>query len=106
MGTSAEPLPDFVSSLLVEYEPGTVSLERDEDFLVERILTDGSWEAIQWARARVGDARIRELLLRTRGRRLSPPQLRLWQVILDLPEGVVGEWIRAPGREVWDRRRP
>ncbi|HET6201294.1 MAG TPA: hypothetical protein VFI25_00680 [Planctomycetota bacterium] len=106
MDPSAEPLPDSVSSLFVEYGPGQVSWERDRDFVVERILANGSWEAIQWARARGADARIRDLLLRKRGRRLSPAQLRLWQVILDLPEETVGEWIRAPGREIWDRRRP
>ena len=96
--------PESVTRVLWDCDPGTLSWERHRDFLIERVLTDGSWDAIQWVRARVGDAAIRELILRTNGRRFSPRQLRLWQTILDLPEDLVIRWIRSEARQIWDRR--
>lgn len=74
--------------------------------MIERVLGEGTWDAIEWIRGRVGDGAIRDLLLRTKGRRLSPPQLRLWQVILDLPEETVTGWVQSEARGVWDGRRP
>ncbi|MCI0588855.1 MAG: hypothetical protein L0323_18690, partial [Planctomycetes bacterium] len=106
MPSEVDPLPGMVADLFVEYGPGAVSWERDRDFVIERVLAEGTWDAIEWVRSRAGDGAIRDLLLRTKGRRLSPPQLRLWQLLLDLPEETVTAWIRSEARAVWDGRGP
>jgi len=99
-----DDLPECVRSLLHDVDVEQVDPLRDRDFLVERALTDGSWEAILWARKLVGDSGIRELIRRTRGRRLSSRQLRFWQVVLDLSEEEVSAWISNPARAIWEQR--
>lgn len=99
-----EHIPEAVQALISERLERELSWPRDRDFIVERVLSHGNWDAIQWARARVGDEAIRELIVSSRGRRLSPRQLRFWQVILDLPSDDVDRWISARERREWDRR--
>ena len=101
---TSTPLPPEVRSLFWEHGDRALSLERDRDFVLGRVLSAGSWEAMRWVRAQVGDALLGEYLNRTHGRLLSPRQLRLWQVILDLPEDAVTQWIESAARQVWDRR--
>ncbi len=97
-------LPDCLRELLWDVESAGVSWERDREFLIDRALSDGSWEAIRLVRREAGDDAIREAIRRTRGRRLAPPQIRFWQLILDLPEDEVARWLTDPARAVWDRR--
>lgn len=98
------PLPDGIRSLLHDTAPAGVSWEQHEDFLVDRILADGDWDSVRWLRRTAGDAAIRVRILATRGRRLSPRQIRLWQLLLDLPQDLVDTWLADPNRSVWDRR--
>ena len=97
-------LPPGVQSLFWDYPEGRVSLDRDRDFVIDRVLSAGEWEAIRWLRREVGGEAIRAYLLRTRGRRLSPRQLRLWQVLLDLPKEEVDGWVNDAARRHWDAR--
>ena len=97
-------LPDEVRALLHDCDPGRVTWEGHREFLIDRILSEGGWDVIRWLRRTAGDAALRERIVATRGRRLSPRQLRLWQVLLDLPEGDVTGWLADPARAVWDRR--
>ena len=98
------PLPPEVRTLFWEHGDRPLSLENDHDLVLGRVLSAGSWEAIRWLRAQVGEPVLREYLSQTRGRMLSPRQLRLWQVLLDLPEQAVSQWIEGAARQVWDRR--
>lgn len=100
----AKPLPPEVRTLFWEYGDGTVSLEVDRELVVGRVLSAGTWEAVRWLRREVGDSFLRDYLSRTHGRLLAPRQLRLWQVLLDLPEDAVTLWIASAARQVWDRR--
>jgi hypothetical protein len=93
-----------VRSLFWEYGDRDVSLEGDRDFVTGRVLSAGGWEALRWLRREMGESSLRDYLSRTRGRLLSPRQLRLWQVLLDLPEETVTKWIEGTARQVWDRR--
>jgi hypothetical protein len=97
-------LPEGVLRLLHDCDPTTVRWEEHRGFLVDRILGEGDWETIRWLRRTAGDAVIREWILETKGRRLEPRQLRLWQLLLDLPEEEVTAWLRDPRRAVWDGR--
>ena len=73
-------------------------------FVIDRVLAEGSWEEIRWLRSEVSDEELAERILATRGRRLSARQVRFWQLILDLPERDVAQWLSDPGRILWDRR--
>jgi len=97
-------LPPHVRELLHDCDPDAVSWQEHGDFLVDRILAAGSWEAVRWLRRRVGDDVLRARIVASRGRRLSPRQLRFWQVVLELPEENVTRWLADPSRRIWDRR--
>lgn len=105
MNDLPKELPPLVRRLFWDCDPGDLSWEAHHDFIVERILSRGDWDSIQWLRRLIGDERIGEVIRRHRGRNLSPPQIRLWQLILDLPEDEVGAWLSAPSRALWDGRR-
>ncbi len=111
MRSTAEPpekqatgLPSALAGLFWDVAPGELSWQRHRDYIAERVLAEGSWDAITWLREELGDPALRELIRRKRGRLLSRPQLRFWQLILDLPEAEVDAWLAAPGRSIWDRR--
>lgn len=104
MGGSTARIPACVGMLFWEYDDGAVSWEHHRDFIIERVLARGDWEAVRWVRAQAGDAALREVLSRTRGRSLSRAQLRFWQLVLDLPEEQVSAWLGSKNREIWDRR--
>ena len=97
-------LPASVSQLFWEYEAGAVSWDAHRDFIVERVLARGDWDALRWIRARAGDEVLRDILTGTRGRSLSRAQLRFWQLLLDLPEEQVTAWLGTKSREIWHRR--
>jgi hypothetical protein len=90
--------------LFWEYGERPISLDRDRDFVIDRVLAEGDWESIRWLRREVGADAIRVHLSRTHGRRLSPRQLRLWQVLLDLPAAEIDAWIHDGARRIWDER--
>jgi len=103
---AASDLPSAVRDLLWDVAPGEMCLPRHRDFLIGRILTRGTWAAVDWLRRELTEAAIAEYLHRTRGRLLSPRQLRFWELVLGLPEGAVSGWIadRQGASELWDRR--
>lgn len=96
-------LPPEVRALFWEYGDREVSFEREPDFVIGRVLSSADWDDLCWLRREVGEAAIRDYLERTRGRLLSPRQLRLWQVLLGLSEETVSAWIGNESR-LWDRR--
>lgn len=81
-----------------------ISAEAHQDFIVERILSRGSWDQIGHLRAWLGDDVIRDVLERHRGRTLSCAQLRLWEVLLEIPAERVDAWMAEERRQVWDGR--
>jgi hypothetical protein len=98
------PLPPDVRALFWEYGDRNMSLQSDRDLVMGRVLSAGEWDALRWLRREVGDPALVEYLTRTEGRLLSPRQLRLWQVLVDLPPDAVTDWIARGARQVWDRR--
>ncbi|MBN2496326.1 MAG: hypothetical protein JXR96_17160 [Deltaproteobacteria bacterium] len=99
-----EELPRHVADLFWDVDPRRISLERDLDFVLGRVLSSGGLRSIQWLRARVGDDAIRSYLERTRGRKLGARQLRFWELVLDLARPVVDDWLGDEARRVWERR--
>lgn len=97
-------IPAPILRLIHDCDPASLSWERHRDFLIDRVLASDNWEAICCLREEVSDERLADRIRRTRGRKLSPRQLRFWQVVLDLDAAEVMAWIHAPGRESWDGR--
>ena len=78
--------------------------QQHRDFIIRRVLVEGPWDAIRWIRREVGDQVLRDWMERCHGRPLSPPQLRFWELILELPMGLVDSWLQSAGRRIWDQR--
>jgi len=102
----AGDLPSAVTDLLWDVAAAELRLPQHRDFLIGRILTRGTWAAVEWLRRDLTDAEIAEYVQRTRGRLLSPRQLRFWELVLGLDDDAVSGWIadRPAGSDLWDRR--
>ena len=81
-----------------------LSWEADREFIIRRLLADGSWEAITWMRRQIGDAALRKWLIAHRGRGLNPRQMRFWSLALALPKRQVKSWALASPAEPWSHR--
>lgn len=97
-------LPENMDSLFWEYDPQTLSLEHDRDLIIGRLLSAAGWDGLRWLLSQVGESALRDWIVSSRGRDLSPPRLRFLELLLDLPHSQVSEWLSEPGRRVWDGR--
>ena len=104
MSDGSRMLPEEVRETLWEYRPDDVTWEGNREFIVERVLSRGTWDAVRWVRSQVGDSGLGDVIVRSRGRMLTPAQLRFWQLILGLPENVVTGWLESEDRIIWDRK--
>jgi hypothetical protein len=102
--TGRVELPDCITRVLWDTDTRRVTWETHRESVLGRVLVYGDWDAIRWLRAVAGDDAIRAWIVGTRGRRLSRQQIRFWQLVLDLPDGHVREWLSSPERSVWDAR--
>jgi len=97
-------LPDMLKALFWEYDFEALTLEKDRDLIIARVLIHGTWDAVTWLRSYVGNGELREWIERHQGRGLSPKQLRFWELILGLPHRQVNAWLKAEERKIWDKR--
>lgn len=104
MPRSRKKLPRLLRPFFWDYELDDLSWERDRKLIVERVLTRGTWAAQRWVWESLGDEGLRSWLTATRGRSLTPRQLRFWQLILGLREDLVDSWIADKNRSSWFRR--
>src|SRR5262245_13470456 len=95
-------LPEPVTRCLWDTDLGSVRWETARDAILGRVRVHGDWDALRGLRKTAGDDAIRAWLVATCARRLSRRQIRFWQLLLDLPEAQVAEWLALPGRTVWD----
>lgn len=98
--------PSFLEPLFWDVDFAAVGMTRDGDYVLGRILSAGTLDAIRWARAHFGDERIRAWIVQHRGRQLSGPQIRYWETIVGLPPDLVAEWLAAPERQLWEGAMP
>jgi len=87
-----------------DYPFSKLSLKTDRDFIVRRVLINGSWDAILWLRKKIGDTEIREWLITHHGRGLSARQLRFWGLIYNLPTRQVNKWVNFAQSAPWGNR--
>lgn len=97
-------LPEEMYSLFWEYDPQTLSLDRDRDLIIGRVLSAAGWDGVRWLLSEFGESALTEWILRSRGKNLSPPRLRFWELVLSLPRSQVDEWLSEPGRKIWEER--
>jgi len=104
--TNSHPigLPDFLRSLFWDVDFNRLNWDAHREYIAGRILESGNWNAIRWLWTTWGDDALRTYLLSRKGRGLSPPQLRYWQVVLDLPSDEVDEWIARLKTGIWEKR--
>ncbi|MCY2992339.1 MAG: hypothetical protein NTY19_31315 [Planctomycetota bacterium] len=97
-------LPEMLRPLFWDCDFDQLDWQQHRDFIIRRVLVDGPWDAIRWIRSELSDPVLRDWMKRYQGRPLTPPQLRFWELILDLPTGLVDTWLQSAGREIWDER--
>jgi hypothetical protein len=97
-------LPEQLRSLFWDYAFSQLSLAKDRDLIIRRVLSNGSWDAVRWLRKRIGDPELREWLVTHDGRGLTARQLRFWGVLYDLPARQVNQWVKRAQTGVWGKR--
>lgn len=97
---SAERAPPSVLRLLWDVDPSTIDLDRDRALIFERVMTRGTWDAMQWLRARYSREAMAAFLTSPAARRLPPRDLAYWALVSDVqieakPGGARrGDWPR------------
>lgn len=97
-------LPEKLRPLFWDYVFSQLSLAKDRDLIIRRVLSNGSWDAVRWLRKRLGDPEVREWLIAHRGRGLTARQLRFWGVLYNLPARQVNQWVKTVQTGVWGKR--
>lgn len=81
---SAQGLPESIVQLLWDVDPQSIDLDRDRALIMERVMSRGTWQAMQWLRRQYSREDLAEFV-RTRGvRRLSPRDLAYWALVTDV----------------------
>jgi hypothetical protein len=93
-----------VASLFWDYPGRRLSLVRDRELVIRRILAEGGLLHVRFLRSRVGDEAIRQVLLRSEARGLSPRRIRFWQLLLSIPAPRANAWVRSARVGTWARR--
>ena len=78
--------------------------ENDRDFIINRILLHGDWDSLRWLKGQIGETSLREWILQHNGAQLPPPQLRFWELVLQLPKLQVSSWINSRRKGLWEQR--
>jgi hypothetical protein len=97
-------IPDQLRQYFWEYDPERLSLDGDRHTILLRLLQEGGLDAVHWLRQNVSDDEIRTMLIRRRGRGMSPKRLRFWALMLNLPDSQVDDWIASERSNPWNRR--
>jgi hypothetical protein len=101
---SRDRLPAELAPLFWDHPGRRLSLSRDQDLIVRRVAAEGGLREIRLLRSCVGDEVIREVILRTEARGLSPQRIRFWQLLIALPESRADTWVRAARAGTWAGR--
>ena len=102
--SSFEAAWEMLRPLFWDCEFDELDWEVHRDFVIRRVLASGTWDAVCWLRRELGDPALREWITRHRGRSLSPQQLRYWELVLELPPGLVDRWLQSEESRVWEGR--
>lgn len=104
LGASNEKIPARMREFFWDAPFERLTWDCHRDFIVGRLLRDGSWESIQWLRRKMSDGEIKEWISHRAGAGLTPRQIHFWQLVLGFPSRRVRAWLQSEGRKVWDER--
>ena len=92
----SELIPECVRRLLWDVDPGAVDLALHRDYVMERLMSRGSWDAMRWLRTRYSRDEISDFLQR-RCARLTARDRAYWALVAGqpTPKGTGG------GRPAW-----
>ncbi len=93
----SQHIPHSIVGLFWDVDPASIDLDRDRAFVFERVMTRGTWEAMQWLRRRYPKDAIAEFLRSRRARNLAPRDLAYWALIADVEVEVTA----GGGRPRW-----
>ena len=89
-------LPEAVRILLWEVDPERVDSEAHRDYVMERVMTRGSWDAMRWLKRNYAREQIADFV-RRKGLQLSPRDEAYWALVA----GVEVTHRPGGGRPVW-----
>ena len=85
-----QALPEAVRILLWDVDPDTVDPDAHRDYLMERVMGRGTWQAMRWLRHAYSREQIADFV-RRKGERLTPRDEAYWALV----SGV--ERVQRPG---------
>ena len=97
-------MPSGLRNLFWDFPGKKLSLDSDRELVIRRVAGEGGLREMRLLRARIGDPAIREVILRTRARGLSPQRIRFWQLLLRLPPSRADAWVRRARASTWGSR--
>ncbi len=100
--TRSAPIPKSLRELFWDCRFASLRWDKHRDFIVTRVLAEGTWQQVRWLRSRLNDNELKEWLIGRRGRGLSRQQLRFWQLVLGLPHRQVTGWL-ACRQGIWEQ---
>jgi hypothetical protein len=89
-------IPKSFEALFWDVDPETVQLTMHADYVIERIMSRGTWDAMGWLRSAFDEPTLADFLLR-KGERLPPRERAYWQLVT----GGAQPQKRGGGRPVW-----
>ncbi len=101
---ASDTLPEWLRPFFWDTDFNKVSWQDNRDYVIRRLLSSGTFDAMRWVLAEIGEEALRQWILQHEGRGLSSRQLRFWQAVLDLPGERVDAWLNSEGRRLWEGR--
>jgi hypothetical protein len=74
-------VPDAVRRLLWDVELAAIDVQRDRDFIAERVMARGGWEAMQWLRRTYPTTFLASVVSGPAGKRLPPRERAYWALV-------------------------
>lgn len=82
--------------LFWEVDLDALRLPEHADYVLERVMARGTWDAMRWLRATFDEAELASFLER-KGHRLAPRERAYWRLVAGLPP----DDARGGGRPSW-----
>jgi hypothetical protein len=73
-------LPTSVERLFWDIDPGALDLARHADYVMERVMTRGPWDAMKWLRHTYSREELAGFLAR-KARLLAPRDVAYWSLV-------------------------
>jgi hypothetical protein len=89
-------IPPELCALFWDVDPMCVRIPEHADYVIERIMLRGGWNAMCWLRRTFDDETLADFL-RRKGHRLAPRERAYWQLVTDAG----GKQEPGGGRPAW-----